>query len=71
MMSSMKNFCEQHLLVSNSQDLEEQLEEEEGTRQRLQLEKVTLESKVKNLETETLTQREQRERLSKVVRETS
>lgn len=67
----MKIFGQQHLCVSNSQDLEEQLEEEEGTRQRLQLEKVTLESKVKNLETETLTMREQRDRFSKVVKETS
>uniref|UniRef100_A0A8C2K3W4 Myosin, heavy chain 14, non-muscle n=1 Tax=Cyprinus carpio TaxID=7962 RepID=A0A8C2K3W4_CYPCA len=54
-----------NITVSFSQDLEEQLEEEEGTRQRLQLEKVTLESKVKSLEAETLTVGEQRDRLSK------
>lgn len=62
-------FCQHHCSVSFAQDLEEQLEEEEGTRQRLQLEKVTLESKVKSLEAETLTVGEQRDRLSKVVKE--
>uniref|UniRef100_A0A672P3B0 Myosin-10-like n=1 Tax=Sinocyclocheilus grahami TaxID=75366 RepID=A0A672P3B0_SINGR len=48
-------------------DLEEQLDEEEGTRQRLQLEKVTLESKVKSLEAEMLTEKKQlEERLNEV-----
>ena len=53
------------------QDLEEQLEEEEGARQRLLLEKVTLETKVKSLETDMLTAVEQRDRLSKVRRRSS
>lgn len=48
------------------QDLEEQLEEEESARQRLLLEKVTLETKVKSLETDLLSAVEQRDRLSKV-----
>lgn len=48
------------------QDLEEQLEEEESSRQRLLLEKVTLETKAKSLETDLLNTVEQRDRLSKV-----
>lgn len=48
------------------QDLEEQLEEEESAKQRLLLEKVSLETKVKSLEAELLTAVEQRDRLSKV-----
>lgn len=48
------------------QDLEEQLEEEESARQRLLLEKVTLETKVKSLESDLLNAVEQRDRLSKV-----
>lgn len=53
-------------MVSSFQDLEEQLEEEESARQRLLLEKVTLETKVKSLETDLMTTVEQRDRLSKV-----
>lgn len=52
--------------MSPCQDLEEQLEEEESARQRLLLEKVTLETKVKSLETDLLNAVEQRDRLSKV-----
>ena len=52
--------------LSRSQYLEEQLEEEEGARQRLLLEKVTIETKAKSLETEALNAGEQRDRLSKV-----
>lgn len=48
------------------QDLEEQIEEEVNTRQRLLLEKVTLETKVKSLETDLLTTVEQRDRLGRV-----
>lgn len=48
--------------------MEEQLEEEEGARQRLLLEKVTLETKVKSLENEIMTAGEQRDRLSKVLK---
>lgn len=53
-------------IFSSCQDLEEQLEEEESARQRLLLEKVTLETKVKSLETDLLNAVEQRDRLSKV-----
>lgn len=42
------------------------MEEEESARQRLLLEKVTLETKVKSLETDLLNTVEQRDRLSKV-----
>ena len=42
------------------------MEEEEGARQRLLLEKVTLETKAKSLETDLLGTAEQRDRLSKV-----
>lgn len=42
------------------------MEEEESARQRLLLEKVTLETKVKSLETDLLNAVEQRDRLSKV-----
>lgn len=48
------------------QDLEEQIEEEVNSRQRLLLEKVTLETKVKSLETDLLTTVEQRDRLGRV-----
>lgn len=44
------------------------MEEEEGARQRLLLEKVTLETKVKSLENETMNAAEQRDRLSKVLK---
>lgn len=54
------------LLNSLHQDLEEQLEEEESARQRLLLEKVSLETKVKSLETDMMSAVEQRDRLSKV-----
>ena len=57
------HFC---LFLPLHQDLEEQLEEEEGARQRLLLEKVTIETKAKSLETEALNAGEQRDRLSKV-----
>lgn len=42
------------------------MEEEVNTRQRLLLEKVTLETKVKSLETDLLTTVEQRDRVSRV-----
>uniref|UniRef100_A0A665VE84 Myosin, heavy chain 14, non-muscle n=1 Tax=Echeneis naucrates TaxID=173247 RepID=A0A665VE84_ECHNA len=53
------------VLFCHCQDLEEQLEEEETARQRLLLEKVTLETKAKSLETDLLNAVEQRDRLSK------
>lgn len=54
------------VLFAFIQDLEEQLEEEVTTRQRLMLEKVTMETKVKSLETDLLTTVEQRDRLVRV-----
>ena len=57
---SLNNF------FSPCQDLEEQLEEEESARQRLLLEKVSLETKVKSLETDLLSAVEQRDRFNKV-----
>lgn len=48
------------------QDLEEQLEEEEAARQKLQLEKVTAEAKIKKLEDEMLVMDDQNNKLSKV-----
>lgn len=53
-------------MLALHQDLEEQLEEEESSRQRLLLEKVTLETKVKSLETEMMNAVEQKDRLCKV-----
>lgn len=46
-------------------DLEEQLEEEEAARQKLQLEKVTAEAKIKKLEDEMLVMDDQNNKLSK------
>lgn len=48
------------------QDLEEQLEEEESSRQRLLLEKVSLETRVKSLESDSMNVGDHRDRLSKV-----
>lgn len=48
------------------QDLEEQLEEEEAARQKLQLEKVTAEAKIKKLEDDVLLMDDQNNKLSKV-----
>lgn len=53
-------------IISPCQDLEEQLEEEESARQRLLLDKVTLETKVKSLDTDLMNAVDQRERFSKV-----
>lgn len=47
-------------------DLEEQLDEEEGARQKLQLEKVTAEAKIKKMEEETLLLEDQNSKLIKV-----
>lgn len=48
------------------QDLEEQLEEEEAARQKLQLEKVTAEAKIKKLEDDVLLMDDHNNKLSKV-----
>jgi len=49
-----------------SQDLEQQLDEEEAARQKLQLEKVTLESKMKKIEDEVMVLDDQNGKLNKV-----
>lgn len=49
-----------------TKDLEEQLEEEEAARQKLQLEKVTAEAKIKKLEDDILVMDDQNNKLSKV-----
>lgn len=59
-------LCKCNETFTPHQDLEEQLEEEESARQRLLLEKVTLDTKVKSLETDLMNAVEQRDRLSKV-----
>lgn len=48
------------------QDLEEQLDEEEGARQKLQLEKVTAEAKIKKMEEEILLLEDQNSKFLKV-----
>lgn len=47
-------------------DLEEQLEEEEAARQKLQLEKVAADSKIKKMEDDILVMEDQNNKLSKV-----
>lgn len=48
------------------QDLEQQLDEEEAARQKLQLEKVTMDSKLKTLEEDVMALEDQTLKLSKV-----
>lgn len=48
------------------QDLEQQLDEEESARQKLQLEKVTLEAKVKKVEEDVMVLDDQNNKLNKV-----
>lgn len=48
------------------QDLEQQLDEEEAARQKLQLEKVTMEAKLKKTEDEVMILDDQNNKLSKV-----
>lgn len=47
-------------------DLEEQLEEEEAARQKLQLEKVTADGKIKKMEDDILIMEDQNNKLTKV-----
>lgn len=49
-----------------SQDLEQQLDEEEAARQKLQLEKVTLEAKMKKIEDDVMVLDDQNNKLMKV-----
>lgn len=53
-------------VFSAPQDLEEQLDEEEGARQKLQLEKVTAEAKIKKMEEEILLLEDQNSKFIKV-----
>lgn len=48
------------------QDLEQQLDEEEAARQKLQLEKVTLEAKMKKVEEDVMVLDDQNNKLNKV-----
>lgn len=70
-MDNIKFLCQCNELLTLHQDLEEQLEEEESSRQRLSLDKVTLETKVKSLESEMMNAVEQKDRLCKVKLSTS
>lgn len=54
------------MFVSVIQDLEQQLDEEEAARQKLQMEKVTTDSKLKTLEEEVMTLDDQNIKLNKV-----
>lgn len=51
-----------------SQDLEEQLDEEEAARQKLQLDKVTAEAKIKKMEEDNLMFEDQNSKLQKVTK---
>lgn len=51
-----------------SQDLEEQLDEEEAVRQKLQLDKVTADAKIKKMEEDNLLLEDQNSKLLKVCR---
>lgn len=63
LMAGFGGKCE---LTVCSQDLEEQLDEEEGARQKLQLEKVTAEAKIKKMEEEILLLEDQNSKFIKV-----
>lgn len=54
------------LLLSCKQDLEQQLDEEEAARQKLQLEKVTMEAKMKKIEEDVMVLDDQNNKLTKV-----
>lgn len=49
-----------------TQELEQQLDEEEAARQKLQMEKVTMDVKLKNLEENTMVLEDQNSKLNKV-----
>lgn len=53
-------------VFSSSQDLEEQLDEEEAARQKLQLDKVTAEAKIKKMEEDILLLEDQNSKFLKV-----
>lgn len=61
----MTRKAERCLLVP-LQDLEEQLDEEEATRQKLQLDKVTAEAKIKKMEQDILLLEDQNSKFLKV-----
>lgn len=56
------------ICVFSSQDLEEQLDEEEAARQKLQLDKVTAEAKIKKMEEDNLLFEDQNSKLQKVTK---
>lgn len=53
-------------MFSSPQDLEEQLDEEEAARQKLQLDKVTAEAKIKKLEEDIVLLEDQNSKFLKV-----
>lgn len=57
-----------NLIVLTIQDLEQQLDEEEAARQKLQIEKVTTDAKIKEHEERILMLEDQNNKLSKVCR---
>lgn len=59
-------FKKSKLLLFPSQDLEEQLDEEEAARQKLQLDKVTAEAKIKKMEEDILLLEDQNSKFLKV-----
>lgn len=59
-------FYSSLLIIFCAQDLEQQLDEEESARQKLQLEKVTLEAKVKKVEEDVMVLDDQNNKLNKV-----
>lgn len=63
-----KLFCVLVILIGKilSQDLEQQLDEEEAARQKLQLEKVTMDSKLKKIEEDIMVLDDQNAKLVKV-----
>lgn len=62
----MGNLENTNMQIASCQDLEEQLDEEEGARQKLQLEKVTAEAKIKKMEEEILLLEDQNSKFLKV-----
>lgn len=60
------NFYLYVCVFSSSQDLEEQLDEEEAARQKLQLDKVTAEAKIKKMEEDILLLEDQNSKFLKV-----
>lgn len=60
------SVCPSHLRVLALQELEQQLDEEEAARQKLQLEKVTTDAKLKKIEEDIMMLDDQNNKLNKV-----